>query len=980
LAFVGLSFLFCYPAGLSTTDCILSGDALASYFPYLLRSFRPGSPQVAGPWDPTILTGLPESHSPFGVYYPPTILLYSLFPPAQALSLGLVFHHALAGLGTYFLIRTCRLSRAAAWLAGITFAFGGFMVFHRGHVPIHYSAAWLPWILWGFERFRTTGSSLWVVMTGTLMAFHALGSLMQMIVLGGFAWLTFLAYYGITGPGSRCGRWRFVLGGLAACVLGAIGSLPQTLPMLEVSHWSGYGEFNSDFFNSGYLKVRFLVGLLGPWVLGGNLGVTQPLGYWGLTEHGIFYGVLPFTLALVAILWICLRRARRAGCVNTPVLAKVGSEDSTHPTAQSFLPTRKEAGFWFVLFIESLALMLGKTLPLHYVLSYLPIYQFFHMPTRHVWVMGLALAWLAAFGLDLLRKLDAPIRTRLLTRLGWTLLVLAVIFLALIETQPWPDRPNWTYRGFWLPPVCILLAFGILILIARQKWMSAILMAAVVLTFVDLALNIHNYELSPSSAEFLTARQEFPEAVRWLNERESDPLPARCLIRRDTWPVGENLVQVPAGFGSAWGLSSLNYYTQSMPRSLLRILQLDYYGNADFGGLLAEERGLSAAAGRYILAHGPLNSFAPGLANQVEPREPWTWKTDDRSPGHPSPLTTRGEPVYVSARSDNTTQANTLVASFACDPGQSYLVEGVLPCQQVSGACQRPGPVTCRVVRTRRNSADILGEITTTPSDHHVDGTHFACSFDSGALSGAYWITLISQEGNPLPAPHVTLWHLTSGFAEVARGTDPREMVRKIRSAIRQPYPELARFPGDVCVYANPDARSLAHFVGEVRPARDDVDAARRITAPGPPVRDLAYVIAPNGRSADWLLAGPVRMAGGVAEVRSDRPDDLWINTSSEGEGFMVLAITKCIGWSATIDGSRVPIHAVDGPFMGIRVPPGEHTVHLTFRPVLMWAGTLAAVVFFGGAWLGIIVGAILRLRQAQTVRASRAIKLTRAA
>jgi hypothetical protein len=158
------------------------------------------------------------------------------------------------------------------------------------------------------------------------------------------------------------------------------------------------------------------------------------------------------------------------------------------------------------------------------------------------------------------------------------------------------------------------------------------------------------------------------------------------------------------------------------------------------------------------------------------------------------------------------------------------------------------------------------------------------------------------------------------------------------------------------------------------------LDAAQRITAPGPPVRDLAYVIAPNGRSKDWPLAGPVRMAGGVAEVRSDRPDDLWINTSSEGEGFMVLAITKCIGWSATIDGSRVPIHAVDGPFMGIRVSPGEHTVHLTFRPVLMWAGTLAAVVFFGGAWLGIIVGAILRLRQAQTVRASRAIKLTKAA
>jgi uncharacterized membrane protein YfhO len=94
----------------------------------------------------------------------------------------------------------------------------------------------------------------------------------------------------------------------------------------------------------------------------------------------------------------------------------------------------------------------------------------------------------------------------------------------------------------------------------------------------------------------------------------------------------------------------------------------------------------------------------------------------------------------------------------------------------------------------------------------------------------------------------------------------------------------------------------------------------------------------------------------------------------------MVLAVTKCIGWSATIDGYHVPIHSVDGPFMGIRVPPGDHVVRLTFRPVLMWAGAAAAVVFFGGAWLGIIVGAILRLRQSRTMLASGAIKLPKAA
>jgi Bacterial membrane protein YfhO len=252
----------------------------------------------------------------------------------------------------------------------------------------------------------------------------------------------------------------------------------------------------------------------------------------------------------------------------------------------------------------------------------------------------------------------------------------------------------------------------------------------------------------------------------------------------------------------------------------------------------------------------------------------------------------------------------------------------------------------------------------TTDSDSQADGIHFACTFESGAMSGAYWITLVSSAGEPLPIPRVTVWRLTSGFAAATRDVDSREVIRRIRSSLNQPYPLLARFQDDICVYENPQARSLAQLVREVRPAHNDLEAAERITAPGPPVRDLAYVIAPNGRSKSWKLSGPLPMTPGKAQIHSENPDDLRITTSSVGEGFLVLAITRCIGWSANIDGQEVPIHAVDGPFMGLRVPPGDHEVRVTFRPVLMWAGTLAAVLTFGGAWTALIVGAIFRRRR----------------
>src|SRR5262249_11916814 len=150
------------------------------------------------------------------------------------------------------------------------------------------TAAWLPWVLWTLERFRHTGSLPWVAWAGTFLALQGLAGQIQLIVMGGMVWVTWLVYYGIAGTGSQVGWSRLLLGGVVACWLGALGCLPQMAPMLEVSRWSGYGRFNPEFYHSGNLKIRFLVGLVGPWMMGGGFGATTEAKYWGLVEHGIF--------------------------------------------------------------------------------------------------------------------------------------------------------------------------------------------------------------------------------------------------------------------------------------------------------------------------------------------------------------------------------------------------------------------------------------------------------------------------------------------------------------------------------------------------------------------------------------------------------------------------------------------------------------------------------------------------------------------
>jgi hypothetical protein len=950
LGFLALSLAFCYPAGLSTGMLDADDDAIRSYLPFLIRSFAPVGPSVAGPWDPTLFTGLPESHTPFGRYYPPIILLSVLCGPVRALVMGVVLHHAWGGLGAYWLTRRGGMSRAASWLAGICFAFGGFMVFHRQHVPMHQAAAWLPWVLWSLEGFRTRGTWLWVAVTGTFLSLLALPGHPQMIVLGGVVWLTHLVYFTWVGPGECCSRPRFVLGVAAAVGLGALGSLPQVLPMTEVAGWSKYHKLDPSFVADGHLKGRYLAGLAGPWVLGDGFGATRPHDYLGVSEQGIFYGLLPLAVAVAGLAWLfMLWRSRRslrahadAGPHRSPPLPWGGRDCQIMPSARA-------VGFWLILLVESLVLMLNKTLALHYVLAHVPVYNLFHIPARHVWVFGLALGWLAGFGLDRLRQADRLLQKRMLTWSAGSFLALSLVCLACVVGMPsWSDCPGWAYPGFWIP-----LASGVAVLVAlaavcralpgQRRWAAFVPLLA----FAELWLTIGRYEVTTTQPDLLARADDFPDVVRWLRERESEGEPPRCLIRKETWQGGDHAWHVPSAFGSAWGLSALSTYSQSMPDSLTALLHFNSFGHADFPAVLTEERGLSAVGGRHILAAGPLSPFAPGLGHRLAARDDLVWKVNARTPNRHSQL------IVPQVESS----AGALVAQLPGAMGPTYFVEG-----EILGSGPRDGRV--RIVRTNRRGMDVLAETTFSSLDYQEGKQRFACTYDLGNIVGMFWLTVECKDNLPIEPGQVDLWQLTPEFARQATHLDPRAVGRTLRQGTRQPYPAVAHFARDITVYENPSARGLATLVREIRPAANEMDAARQIMAPGPPVRDVAYVCAPDGRLGNKALSRSASLAGGTAVVTTYKPNDIQVRTETPGDGFLVLAVTRCMGWSATVDGQQVAIHAVDGPLMGVSVPPGEHTVNFRFRPVLAWAGIGAAGLGLGAAWLGVLVAILVRTTQ----------------
>ncbi len=112
------------------------------------------------------------------------------------------------------------------------------------------------------------------------------------------------------------------------------------------------------------------------------------------------------------------------------------------------------------------------------------------------------------------------------------------------------------------------------------------------------------------------------------------------------------------------------------------------------------------------------------------------------------------------------------------------------------------------------------------------------------------------------------------------------------------------------------------------------------------------------------LLTTQRLMQEGPAEVQVDRPSPnaLHIRTRTDAERFLILSEMWFPGWRATLeDGTPLTIHRTNYLLRGLVVPPGEHTIHMTYQPTSVLMG---AVVTAGTAGVLVGVGVGRRMRR----------------
>lgn len=434
------------------------GDIARFFYPTRVLYANALAQGRIGLWQPEILTGIPLlAEMQTGTLYPLHLLLYRFLPIDFALNYDILLHLAWLSAGIYLFARSRSTSIAGAVIAALALTFGGFGVSRITHPNVLSVAAWLPWLLWLYERWRAFSALRDWVLLVLAFAFQWLGGHPQFALINCLVLIIFVTaapFVGTERTVLRSGSdpreqlpirsLPMVLPVLAAVVLGTLIASAQLLPTYEFSQQSARaGGVDETFFTQFSFHPFYLGLLVAPFLRGNPYPNTS-------VEVTAYVGIVPLLLALFGVL---VRRDR-------------------------------ESLLWIALGIGSLLLAFGGYTPLYPALRGLPFFNLFRVPARFLFPFELALVMLAARGFDALQsraRIDVSLARR---GLGLISLFAVVAALLVFLTDVLPIE-RWLEAWQFLP---VIIGGSALIFMLRSTRISTATCAtiAIGLSVVDL--------------------------------------------------------------------------------------------------------------------------------------------------------------------------------------------------------------------------------------------------------------------------------------------------------------------------------------------------------------------------------------------------------------------------------------------------------------------------------------------------------------
>lgn len=852
-------------------------------------------------WNSGLFAGMPLLASVnTGALYPPN-WLFALFAPGLAMNLVVITTFHLALCGAYLYGRAIKLSRTGALVAGMAFAFGGYLVISLGQTSNIATAAWLPWILLAIEKLYQRVSWRWVMLGASFVALQFFAGVPQI------TWYTLLvtgAYflYSVTLREQLQPRRRFIAGALMLAVGGALLVAVQLLPLRELQLQGGRAAISYEYFSAFSFPPPQIVSLVFPFFFGGATMAPYRVAYWGRDAIYVtcgYTGLLSLLLGLLAI---------------------------------SKLRSQKLVIFWTGIALISLLLAFGSYLPfgLNYMLFHLPAYNLFRASFRHLFEFTFALGLLAGYGVTYLGQVRLPKAKRGL--LLATAILAFVILSALISCWFLPVSLN-------TPEIFIPLCFFFLSVsvLWSYAWRPSRLAAGLLVLVLLGDLMAYGHFLEWRSYQFNVAeRLADPATVTQIKARETD-LNSFRILSYAPQPFGQNyeLLNYPNN-SLARGLQSANGY------DVLRLQRpAALMGEMNAEGVVQNHQAFSVADQgfnlfnvKYLLFERPLpavdNSGADkGLEYEgVRFREQFLdlhLSKDSKQellPGSPA-LATELAIVSTLSNSGNVPN-NEPVARITLHTKNGQTIQHELQAGRDTSEWAYDRADVSSVIKHARAPV-----IESWPESYEGDG------FQGHRYLARLKFARVEIERIELDylLPEAELVIMRASLYDSAKG-----LSIPLEPSLLPParWQKIAGF-GAVDLYQNLQALPRAWFVKRV------------ITAPSAEVlRTIREGREPDGRPFDPAETALLeqedlgeRASAPKALEQASTPaitlvhyeaQRIELKTHTAQAGFLILSEVYYPGWEAQVDGVAAPIYRANYALRGLEVPTGTHNISFVYK------------------------------------------------
>jgi len=501
-------------------------------------------------WNPYLFAGSPfAADYQTGLLYPVNLLVWMFARPFtySTFEATMIAHVGWASATMYGFTRALGLRRAPAILAGVIFAYGGFMTAQLGHAPMIAVASWLPAILAALYRGRHGGVG-WSVLAGAALTMAIFAGHPQIVLYVGLTAIAYALYL----------AWE-------------TRPVPATVPVTESddttdtpapTRISGVRAWRNDPIMRHWIGALARVALF----LGVAAGLAAPLllpaaqlarrsvragiGYDAATE----YSLHPFTLLQLILpkvfgdnptnyFYSNVFSGETWGYAGVVTLVLVAVAMLRHGTGQR--------GFFAALGIASLLGALGAFTPVHsWLYTFVPGFGSVRAAGRLLILENFAVAVLAAYGLEALRawcSVHLPgsegfgvalrrLRWCIVVAIGALALFVIPLFYSIVLGRDDPvGRPVIALDGLNL--LLLLLAGTIGILwVAERRRVSTRILTALTLALVVLDLFSATAGFNPTTDDLLAGFRH-NDAQRELQARAA----TEPLFRVDTDDVADRL-------------------------------------------------------------------------------------------------------------------------------------------------------------------------------------------------------------------------------------------------------------------------------------------------------------------------------------------------------------------------------------------------------------------------------------------------------